>query len=301
MPGAAQFTSKWFCGVLAGPGKHRGSHTPKATPLAPTAPLPTTVFCHTAAAILDGEVPAMTTLTDPASVAARHRAAVIIPALNESGAVTAVVQDIIDQTALPVWVIDDASTDDTAEKARQAGARVISLPERLGAWGATQTGLREAKRMKLDWVITMDADGQHTPADIHLLLEPIREGAADVVVGSCTERGSKLRHIAWAMMRLTSGLNCRDLTSGFRLLGHKAIDLLSGAQASHLEYQDVGVLLMLDGAQLRITEVPVTMPERQHGKSRIFSSWLAVAYYMSQTLVLGAFKRRPPKLVKRWR
>ncbi|MDA0630975.1 MAG: glycosyltransferase family 2 protein [Proteobacteria bacterium] len=243
----------------------------------------------------------MSIAIETSPIATQKRSAVIIPALNEGAAVASVVRAIASHTALPVWVIDDASTDNTVEQARGAGARVISLPERLGAWGATQTGLREAMRMGLDWVVTMDSDGQHNPADIQRLLQVLNEGNADVVIGSCVERGSRLRHIAWTLMRLTSGLKCRDLTSGFRAMGHDAIALLSSTQASHLPYQDVGVLLMLDRARLRIAEVTVSMQPRQHGKSRIFSSWLAVAYYMSQTLVLGAFKRRPPKLVRRQR
>jgi len=103
-----------------------------------------------------------------------------------------------------------------------------------------------------------------------------------------------LRRFAWRLMRLTSGLNCGDLTSGFRVLNNRAINLLAGARASYLDYQDVGVLLMLEQAGLRIIEVPVVMPPRANGKSRIFSSWLVVASYMAHTLVLGTIKRRRP-------
>ena len=94
-------------------------------------------------------------------------------------------------------------------------------------------------------------------------------------------------------MRLTSGLSCNDLTSGFRVLNKRAIRSLAGPRASYLDYQDVGVLLLLEQAGMKMLEVPVTMPARVNGKSRIFSSWLAVASYMAHTLVLGTFAQAP--------
>ena len=124
------------------------------------------------------------------------------------------------------------------------------------------------------------------------MIKPILNGAADVVIGSCPERGSTLRKLAWSLMRLTSGLKSRDLTSGYRALNQRAIELLSSPSASQLEFQDVGVLLMLEHAGLRVLEQDVTMPNRASGKSKIFRSWAVVAYYMAQTLLLGVVKRR---------
>ena len=224
-----------------------------------------------------------------------HRGAVVVPALNEGGVVAGVVSSILNVIDLPVWVIDDNSSDDTASEAASAGARVIQLKEQLGAWGAVQTGLREALRMDLDFVVTMDSDGQHLASDIPGLVETFRADPADVVIGSCTERGSSLRKLAWRMMRLSSGLQCEDLTSGFRVLNKSAIRLLASAEASQLDFQDVGVLLILERAGCRIAEHPVTMPSRTNGKSRIFRSWAAVMFYMLQTLLLGAAKRRRTK------
>ena len=224
--------------------------------------------------------------------------AIIMPALNEEAVVGDIVRAIRQSVDIPVWLIDDCSTDRTVCEAKKAGARVISLHQRLGAWGATQTGFREATRMGLELVITMDADGQHDPKHIPAVIRPILERKCDVVIGSSPQRGSSLRRLAWKLMRFTSGLRCEDLTSGFRALNSEALSLLSGTRASHLDYQDVGVLLMLERAGLTINEVPVDMPPRRNGKSRIFSSWLAVASYMAQTLILGAFKRQRPRLRK---
>lgn len=218
-------------------------------------------------------------------------AAILIPALNEETVIGAHIAKIHEAVDLPIWLIDDCSTDGTAQRAAEAGARVIQLPAKLGAWGATQAGLREAASRGLNFVVTMDADGQHNPYDISTLIKPIINDECDVVIGSAPERGSKLRRLAWRMMRLTSGLKCRDLTSGFRVLNQQALSLLAGPRASHLDYQDVGVLLMLEQAGMRILELPVVMPPRANGKSRIFNSWLVVASYMAHTLVLGTIKR----------
>jgi len=220
------------------------------------------------------------------------RGAVIIPALDAESMVADVITSIKEAVALPVWVIDDNSQDSTARVAANTGAKVIRLRERLGAWGAAQTGLREALRLDLDFVVTMDSDGQHLASDILPLVNTLARENADIVIGSCPERGSALRRMAWGLMRLSSGLEHSDMTSGFRVLNRDAIKLLASAEASQLDFQDIGVLLILERAGCRIAEHPVTMTPRTNGKSRIFRSWSAVIFYMLQTLLLGAAKRR---------
>ena len=220
------------------------------------------------------------------------RIAILIPAFNEDAVVGQVVQSIRKHVAFPVIVIDDASTDATREIAAAAGAIVIPLSDQLGAWGATQTGMRYALDHGFDIVLTMDADGQHEARWLHSLLEPILEGCADVSIGTCTERGSKMRRIAWVLMKATSGLSLEDLTSGFRAYNRTAMTTLAQWRATLLDYQDNGVLLLLESRGLRIQDVPVTMRERQAGASRVFYSWLMVVYYMLHTLLLGVTKRR---------
>ena len=237
----------------------------------------------------------MTQNNCPSTTSTQLRAVVVMPALNEEASIAKLILHAKRATGLPVWVVDDCSADATVQCASAAGAKVIALPEPLGAWGATQTGLRAACREQFDCVVTMDSDGQHNPADIKRLLEPVANGAADVVIGSCPQRASRLRRMAWRLLRLTSGLRCADLTSGYRALNKSAIRLMASASGNHLEYQDVGVLLMLESAGLNIIEVPVRMPGRMNGRSKIFSSWVAVTYYMMQTLIVGASKRRRPK------
>jgi glycosyltransferase involved in cell wall biosynthesis len=216
---------------------------------------------------------------------------VVIPAHNEAEDIAYVIAMVRACCNYPVVVVDDASTDTTIEQARAAGATVIPLAVQLGAWGATQAGLRYALRKGYSHVVTMDADGQHQPESLPALLHPIIAGDADVMIGACTQRGSVLRKIAWKLMRAFSGLRLEDLTSGFRVYDRRAIRRLAGWQATLLEYQDVGVLTMLQASGLRIRDVEVDMLPRRHGISRVFHSWASVTYYMSYTLLLGFTKR----------
>ena len=219
------------------------------------------------------------------------RCVVIIPAHNEALDITSVIDDLHQVSDFPVVVVDDASTDNTIEMARKAGAIVIPLAVQLGAWGATQTGLRYALKNNYVYAVTMDADGQHRAEFLPKLLEPILNKQTDVCIGACTERGSLARKFAWALMKRVSGLRLEDLTSGFRAYDHRAIRRLSAWQATLLEYQDVGVLAMLQASGIRIMDVEVKMLPRQHGISRVFYSWGSVIYYMLYTLLLSFTKR----------
>jgi glycosyltransferase involved in cell wall biosynthesis len=219
------------------------------------------------------------------------RCIVIIPAHNESQDIAYVIGEIHKYSNFPVVVIDDASTDDTIIKAKQAGAVVVPLALKLGAWGATQTGLRYALKNKYAYAITMDADGQHLAESLPALIQPIVDKEADVTIGACTTRGSRLRKIAWVIMKRVSGLRLEDLTSGFRVYDRRAIQRLAAWQATLLEYQDVGVLAMLQASGLRIKDIEVDMLPRRTGISRVFYSWTSVIYYMSYTLLLGFTKR----------
>lgn len=219
------------------------------------------------------------------------RTVVIIPARNESRDIGRVIDDVREVCHFPIVVVDDASKDATAHRARSAGATVIPLSVRLGAWGAIQAGLRYARSRDYEYAITMDADGQHEAVALPLLMQPILDGEADITIGTCVQRGSTLRKLAWKLMKRVSGLIPEDLTSGFRVYDREAIRALTSREATLLEYQDVGVLFMLQAQGLKIRDVEVTMPPRSSGISRIFHSWWSVMYYMAYTLLLSFTKR----------
>jgi glycosyltransferase involved in cell wall biosynthesis len=191
--------------------------------------------------------------------------------------------------------VDDGSTDDTAAIALLNGATVTRAPLWQGAWGAIQTGIRYAVTRGYAGVVTMDADGQHEPV---YLPELIRAAAgADVVIAACKSRGSRARQLAWSYFRFLTGFSFDDLTSGFRYYNADACRLLASEEATLLDYQDIGVLLLLRRANLRIAEISVAMNPRRSGGSRIFSSWATVARYMAETslLCLARWNRSPRK------
>ena len=213
--------------------------------------------------------------------------------MNEELTIFDVVSSVI-KCGYQIIVVDDASTDLTAQKAKAAGAIVITNIQNLGAWKATQAGLRYAQKLGFKQVVTMDADGQHQASDICLLIEAHNNGA-EVVIGNCTNRGSMGRHIAWQFFKRLNRLNVSDITSGFRLYNETALECLVSKQATMLEYQCIGVLLMMRNMKLNIVEVSVPMKEREVGMSRIFHSWFAVGYYLLYSGLLSITKAFPTK------
>lgn len=219
--------------------------------------------------------------------------AIVIPALNEESTLPQLMKELATLKPAEIIVINDFSQDRTARVAAELGATVLNLADPLGAWGATQAGLRYACEKKFPLVVTMDADGQHLPGEIAKLINYQAVSGANIVVGSCVERGSPMRHWAWRILRCMSDLSVRDLTSGFRLYDHHAQQVATDTRASLLDYQDIGLLLLATSRGLSISETPVEMLPRRQGASRVFRSWWFVAYYMAYSGLLALSKRRP--------
>ena len=150
-------------------------------------------------------------MAEPASVS------VVIPAYNEEDAIGGLVGEVRKAGAWrEVLVVDDASTDRTAERAEAAGARVVRHPYNKGNGAAVKTGVREARA---EVVLFMDGDGQHDPADMPRLAAPV--GVYDMVIGArAAADQAPVRALGNAVFnRLASWLTARpiaDLTSGFR-------------------------------------------------------------------------------------
>lgn len=216
---------------------------------------------------------------------------VVIPARDEEADVARVVERVI-ANGFKVVVVDDHSSDRTRSVARAAGATVLELPFHAGCWAAIQAGMRYARWHDCSHVVTLDADGQHDPEHISLLLDSMTApDAPNVTIGACVGRANRRRRVAWRFLRWLSGLDIIDLTSGFRVYDRSAVDLLAQERHTLLEYQDVGVLLCLSHGNLRASEVDVPMQPRCHGVSRIFSSWPMVAYYLIYSTLIGGSRR----------
>ncbi len=160
------------------------------------------------------------------------RLVVVVPAYNEEKTVGQVVRALKPAADL-VLVVDDGSTDGTAAAARAAGAEIISHFLNRGLGAALGTGIAAAVLAGADIVVTFDADGQHRVADIPRLIEPIRSGRADAVLGCRTaERGrmpASRRLANWIGNALTFvlfGLWVRDSQSGLRAFSRRAAEEL---------------------------------------------------------------------------
>ena len=231
----------------------------------------------------------------------RREVLIVIPARNEESTVGAVVADIRRLLDCDIVVVNDASEDRTREEAELAGATVLTLPLRLGAWGAVQTGLRYAIRNGYRYSVSMDADGQHHAESVPGLLETARETGSDVVIGAFPQRLSLAKRVAWSYFRIITRLSVHDFTSGLRVYGRRAMRTLITGEANLLDYQDIGVLILLRRRGLSIREVETVMSPRRAGISRVFSSWSKVVRYMLQTTVLciarfGVGRHRPRRL-----
>src|SRR5438132_1517594 len=227
---------------------------------------------------------------------------VIIPARNEAARLRPVVLGV--RQVLPrahVVVIDDDSTDGTAEVALASGAAVARHPFHLGYGAALLTGYELARRGGYARCLQLDADGQHAPSYADDLLRPLRRDAADVVLGSRFIAGPVhmpvARRFGSGMMRrlarVLSGLRITDPTSGYRAVNRTAIEFLTSLPLPD-DYPDVDVLIAMHRAGLRIVEVPVPSADRvggvsMHGGLRS----LYYAYKVGLSAVIAA--RRPPR------
>ena len=206
--------------------------------------------------------------------AASPRVLVVVPALNEAQSVAAVVQEI--RAAMPAaecLVIDDGSTDGTADAARAAGGRILSLPFNLGVGGAMRAGFRYARDNGHDVVVQVDADGQHDARYIPDLLQRLDD--ADVVIGArfagvgdYDARGPR----RWAMRFLARAVSAvartplTDVTSGFKASGPRAVRLFAHVYPAEYLGDTVEALVIGARAGLRLQQIPVEMRARQAGE-----------------------------------
>lgn len=199
---------------------------------------------------------------------------VLVPAWNEEHNVGHTVQEVrASDGSYDVVVIDDGSTDRTAQVAREAGATVLVLPFNLGVGGAMKTGFTYAQRHGYQRAIQVDADGQHNPADIARVLAGLERadisiGARFADVGDYSVRGPR----RWAMLFLAGVVSrvahasLTDVTSGFRAANRRAIDQYVRYYPAEYLGDTIDSLVAGLHAGLTVTQVPVSMRPRMHGR-----------------------------------
>jgi len=199
-------------------------------------------------------------------------------------------------------VIDDGSTDDTGRVAEASGVRVLKHPFNLGIGGAVQSGFQFALEHRYDYMIQVDADGQHDPSEIPTLAAEMRAHPdMDVICGSRflkdlqyvgpISRRAGIHVFAFILSRLV-GQRVTDPTSGFRLYNRRAIALF--ARDYPHDYPEVEAVLVLHFHRLRMREVAVKMYQRGGGASSIRSG--KSIYYMIKVLLaifVGLARTRP--------
>jgi glycosyltransferase involved in cell wall biosynthesis len=230
------------------------------------------------------------------------RILIIMPALNEEESLRATLKELREVVDGPdILVIDDGSTDATAEVASRAGALSAQLPFTLGVGGAVRVGLHYAQRNGYDRAVVIDADGQHDPAGITALLEALNHGA-DMAVGSRFAAGTddypvgrtrrQAMRFLGAIVRALTGQRFSDVTSGFRAFDRPVIELLAREYPVEYLADTVEALLLVRYAGFRVDEVPISMRPRAAGEPSTRRVKLVINYLRLLIGILGSASRR---------
>jgi glycosyltransferase involved in cell wall biosynthesis len=230
---------------------------------------------------------------------------VFVPAWNEEESLPAVLTELKGKLDADVLVVDDGSSDRTAEVARAGGAEVLSFGANRGLPSAIAAGYGYALDRGYAFCGRVDADGQHPVAELARLLDRVRSGECDVAVGSRFVSGDgyaayryeatgarQLGH--WVLRRLMRWRLDRpmmDATSGMYAVNSRALPLL--AQEYEAGAPEVEGLIRLSEAGLKVEEVPVDMRERASGTSKLQGKKaLMLVLTVGATVLLGRKLRR---------
>ena len=232
------------------------------------------------------------------------RGLVIIPAYNEARSLPGVLDRVrAARLTEDVVVVSDGSIDGTERIAAAHGVPYLRHPVNLGYVRAVQTGVRFADAHGYDYVVMLDADGQHDPAAVPALTAPIRAGSRDVVIGSRfvvptgyrAPLGRRLgMRVFSSVTALLGSQRVHDTTSGYKAIARRAFPVLTEQALSDYHAE---TLILCMRAGLRVAEVPVRFGARTHGAS-MYGLLDAVVYPLKTLLAIALLAARPPAAVR---
>lgn len=192
----------------------------------------------------------------------RRNTAAVIPAYNESKHLP----DVVKRTRLEldhVVVIDDGSTDGTTAVAREVGAEVIVHPENRGKGESIKTGLRYWTSRGFEWVVILDADGQHRPEEIQRMLAAAETDGATMLIGNRMNDLASMPTVRRLVNRYMSnkisracGQQIPDTQCGFRMLHRDLIPAVLGG-TNRFDYE-TEMLILASRQGFRVVSVPIT-------------------------------------------
>ena len=231
----------------------------------------------------------------------------IIPAYNEEPRIQDVIKEI--KNDLPessVLVVNDNSKDNTAQKAKQAGAEVISHPYNMGYSAGLLTGLKYAKSSGFEYAVLFDGDGQHIADEVKKLFAEKEKSNADIIIGSRFLKKQDYNHglfktigtgLFRMLIRIFTGRKITDPTSGFQLLNKQAIGMYS-EMAGFPEYPDANLIIYMLRKGFTISETAVLMRERSDGESMHQGVWRPIRYMilvLYSLLLAALFSKKDKK------
>lgn len=206
---------------------------------------------------------------------------VLIPVFNEAenlGRLLRKIPDTIAGRRVLTLIINDGSSDETAQVARDYKVLVADHLVNKGGGSALKTGYELAHVLHTQYIVTMDGDGQHDPKEIERLLDPVINDTADLIIGSrilgSSHDSSKLRLLGVVLfgklMSFLLGKKVTDCSSGFRAFHQK---ILAQCDFFQEQYHTAELLIETVKRGFRVAEVPATIHQRQSGESKKGTNW----------------------------
>ena len=205
---------------------------------------------------------------------------VLIPGYREEGRIGDVVKDVLKYGG-DALVVDDGSPDATAAEAEAAGAIVIIHEENKGKGVALETGFKCAREKGYDFVVTMDADGQHDPADMEAMIKVHKEDGFPVVVGSrMWDHSDKMPFIrrmtnlfmSWLLSR-EMGQRVPDTQSGYRLYAREVLGKLKVHSARFAAESEVLLALADEGVKIGSSPIRVIYSDEKSKINPVRDTW----------------------------